>query len=332
MKKYLNMILDKKSLIKNNLQSKSFYIALILSLSLLYFIFKDFDFDYFLLSLKDINAMKLLIASLILMVAVYVRAIRWRYLIQKDNISTHVLYKGQLIGYFINNILPLRAGEFIKSYYVGNKLQEPKTFIFGTVFLERFFDFIGLLFLIILMLNSSLLDVILDNFSYVIFAVLVLFLIGILAMYSFKKEFFKEKIKNRLTYFIVNIINGFSKISNLNILISLFLTIIIWSIYILEVHLVQSAFNIELSLHESIFILLISSIFMLLPAIPGNFGTFEASVVSSFVLFEKYNIDAHVDDVVGFSLVLHLVSYIPYTIFGFIYCLQEIKFLLIKIK
>ena len=112
-------------------------------------------------------------------------------------------------------------------------------------------------------------------------------------------------------------------------MLSLLLTIIIWSVYILEVYLVQSAFNISLGFYESIFILLVSSISMILPAVPGNFGTFEGSVIYSFYLFEKYNIGTYVDDI-GFSFILHLVSYIPYTIFGFIYFIQETKFLLKK--
>ena len=68
---------------------------------------------------------------------------------------------------------------------------------------------------------------------------------------------------------------------------------------------------------------------MILPAVPGNFGTFEGSIAYSFLVFEKYNIGNYVDDF-GFSFILHLVSYIPYTLVGFIYCIQEFKFLLIK--
>ena len=38
--------------------------------------------------------------------------------------------KGQLIGYFGNNIFPFRAGELIKAYYIGNKYINPYGYYF----------------------------------------------------------------------------------------------------------------------------------------------------------------------------------------------------------
>ena len=324
MKKYLNMILDKRKHIQNNF----FYIGVVLSIVLLYLAFKDFNYSQFILSIKNIDSFKILLATLLLIFAVYLRALRWHFIIQEKNLSTKILCKGQFIGYFINNVFPLRAGEFIKAYYVGNKTGKSKTIILGTVFLERLFDFLGLIFLMLVLLNSNLLHIVFDNFTY-IYVILLILLIGLLLLFSFKRNFFKEKIKTRLNDFIFNVVNGFSRIKIYNFMLSLLLTIIIWSVYILEVYLVQSAFNINLGFYESIFILLVSSISMILPAVPGNFGTFEGSVIYSFYLFEKYNIGTYVDDI-GFSFILHLVSYIPYTIFGFIYFIQETKFLLKK--
>ena len=321
------MILDRNKY----LQSKSFYIGIFISLSLLLLAFKDFSCEDFITSLKNVILYKILLASFLLMLAVYFRGLRWKYIIQKENISTFFLYKGQLIGYFVNNVFPLRLGEFIKAYYVGSKIKKSKSFILGTVFLERFFDFIGLIFLIFFLINSRLLNIFIQNFLYVFIGVLIIILLGLFLIYLLKNSFFKNKIKLKFNILIFNIFDGFSKVENKNILISLFLTLIIWGIYILEVYLVQSAFNINLGIYEVIFILLVSSVSMFLPAAPGNFGTFEGAIIYSFFIFEKYNIGIY-NDIFGFSLILHLVSYIPYTIFGFIYCVRDTKFLLTKDK
>ena len=64
---------------------------------------------------------------------------------------------------------------------------------------------------------------------------------------------------------------------------------------------------------------------MILPGMPGNFGTFEGSVIYSFILFSNYGIYNITDDF-GFAFILHLVSFVPYTIFGFIYFITELKF------
>ena len=55
---------------------------------------------------------------------------------------------------------------------------------------------------------------------------------------------------------------------------------------------------------------------MILPGIPGNFGTFEGSIIYSLSLF---NI---VDDF-GFSFILHFISYIPYTMLGCLYFFKD---------
>ena len=83
------------------------------------------------------------------MLVIYLRALRWKLLLNSSKrFNVNDLYKGQLIGYFGNNILPLRAGELIKAYYIGNKYGKSKSKIFGSIILERIFDFLGLFFLL----------------------------------------------------------------------------------------------------------------------------------------------------------------------------------------
>ena len=114
------------------------------------------------------------------------------------------------------------------------------------------------------------------------------------------------------------IINGFSILNKKNIIPVIILTMMIWSIYICEVYLVLNAFKLELDIFYACFILLISSVSMLLPGIPGNFGSFEGSVVYALSLF-------NITDDFGFSFILHFISYLPYTIFGFIYFISDIE-------
>ena len=93
----------------------------------------------------------------------------------------------------------------------------------------------------------------------------------------------------------------------------------------MEVYIVQSAFNMDLTINHTVFILFVSSISMILPGMPGNFGTFEGSIIYSFILFEKYDL-CNITDDFGFAFILHLVSFIPYTVFGFIYFISNLKF------
>ena len=95
-------------------------------------------------------------------------------------------------------------------------------------------------------------------------------------------------------------------------------SIIIWINYILVVYLVQLSFQLELSLMQSILLLLISTVVLSIPALPGNIGTFEGSVVYTLSLYG-------ITDNFGFGFILHSVSFIPYTLLGLMYFVKERK-------
>ena len=319
------MILDKKKYFNKTIYNKTFFVTILASFLLILFSLKDFDFLKFKHAFENVVFSYLLIASFLLMLVVYLRALRWKILLNNKKLNVKDLYKGQLIGYFGNNILPLRAGELMKAYYIGNKYNKSKSNIFGSVILERIFDFLGLFFLLLLLVKSNLKNIIFDHFFYGLIIILAMVFLGISVsyFYNFKKN--SSSIKIKMNNIISNVLEGFVNLNNNNIFPSILLTLLIWFIYVLEVYIVQSAFSMGLSINHSIFILFVSSISMILPGMPGNFGTFEGSVIYSFILFGNYGIYNITDDF-GSAFILHLVSFIPYTIFGFIYFITELKF------
>ena len=319
------MIIDKRYFL-----NKSFYLSILISLLLIFYSLQDFNFVKFKQAFSSANIYSLFLASLLLMFVIVLRALRWKLLLYNNNqINTKDLYKGQLIGYFINNILPLRIGEVLKAYYIGNKYDKSKSKIFGSIILERIFDFLGLFFLLLYLINSDLKNIIFDHFYYGLIIVLSIAFSGLIIsyFYSFKKTNISLKLK--FNNIISNILDGFGSLNNHNIVPAIFLTLIIWFVYILEVQIVQSAFNMSLNINHVIFILFVSSLAMILPGIPGNFGTFEGSVIYSFILFGQYGF-INISDDFGFAFILHLVSFIPYTTFGFIYFVSELKFFINK--
>ena len=113
-----------------------------------------------------------------------------------------------------------------------------------------------------------------------------------------------------------DIIDGFASINKMNFLLSVFYTILIWISYIVVVYLVQESMSLNLSFIQCIFVLLISSIALMIPSLPGNIGTFEGSIVYTLLLFG-------IEDGFGFAFILHAVSFIPYTLFGLFYLIEQ---------
>jgi uncharacterized protein (TIRG00374 family) len=79
-------------------------------------------------------------------VAVYFRAVRWRYLLSPMRSFKIVrLYPVVIIGYMANNLLPIRLGELIRSYHLAQRERFSTGAAFATVIVERIYDGITLL-------------------------------------------------------------------------------------------------------------------------------------------------------------------------------------------
>lgn len=75
--------------------------------------------------------------------AVYLRALRWRHLIDPiQSIPTAPLFRAVAIGFMANNIFPLRMGELARCWYLARETGANTAAVFGTVMLERALDIV----------------------------------------------------------------------------------------------------------------------------------------------------------------------------------------------
>lgn len=85
-------------------------------------------------------------AIAIYFVAVLFRAVRWRFLLRPLRaIPVMRLYPVVIIGYMANNLLPVRLGEVVRSYYLARQENFSTSPALATVAVERIFDGITLL-------------------------------------------------------------------------------------------------------------------------------------------------------------------------------------------
>jgi uncharacterized protein (TIRG00374 family) len=95
-------------------------------------------------------------------VSAVLRSVRWRYLLRKlSSAGTVALYPIVIIGYMANNLMPLRTGELVRAYVLGERHGVSKAAAIGTIAVERVFDGVVLVgFLVfagaLLGLNSEL--------------------------------------------------------------------------------------------------------------------------------------------------------------------------------
>ena len=97
-------------------------------------------------SLRQANYLYVIPAIALYFVAVYFRAVRWRYLLSPiASFQVSRLYPVVVIGYLANNLLPARLGELVRAYYLSQREHCSASTALATVMVERVYDGLTLL-------------------------------------------------------------------------------------------------------------------------------------------------------------------------------------------
>jgi uncharacterized protein (TIRG00374 family) len=97
-------------------------------------------------ALRDADYFLLAPSIVVYFIAVFFRAVRWQYLLTPMGLfPVRRLYPVVVIGYMANNLLPVRLGEFVRSYFLARRENVKATSALGTIAVERVYDGITLL-------------------------------------------------------------------------------------------------------------------------------------------------------------------------------------------
>ena len=305
-----------------NLKNLSFLIkpqsiiGIIISTLGIWWAFKDFKLVAFINSIKDLHYEYIILACLLIIFSVVLRAIRWKMLFREsDNVKVYPLYKYELIGYFGNNVLPLRLGEVLRTYILGKRYKLSKSYVFGTIVLERLLDTLSLMVLSILLLFIYPIE---DSLKEIIYYGLGMgFAIIVILIIMSKLNLIKSE--NKILKLISNFIDGFKNIDASKIPLLFLLGLSTWAIYWFDIYLIQYAFDFGMNPAQSLLVLVVTSLFMSIPSAPGMIGTFHAGVKLVMVDIFKFSIA----DADAFAIVLHAYGFISYTILGAIYFMRS---------
>jgi uncharacterized protein (TIRG00374 family) len=147
----------------------------------LYLAFRGQDLGEIRDSLRQVNLWWLAPALLMYFVGVWLRAVRWTVLLKPLNstITSRAMLPTVVIGYMANNVLPLRAGELVRSYLVGKRYNVRKTSVLATIAVERIFDgFTMLGFMLVATIFVSFTSQ-LQHLALIAFVVFTVLLIGL---------------------------------------------------------------------------------------------------------------------------------------------------------
>lgn len=294
----------KKNSLFNNLIK--IILPLVLGIIILYFLFKDINFNDVWHILKDANWAILLFSLIFGLLGNTIRGYRWQLFIKPLGYNPKVsnLNYATYGGYAINFALP-RAGELWKCSAISKEENIPFTKAFGTMILDRIFDTITVfcITLIAFFFNmrffiqqleskqealDTIFQILKSPLLYIAIAAAII--TAYIVFKYFKENFIVRKIKG----FLSDMGNDMKAIWKMKTKGRLLLyTLGIWGSYFLYFYITFFAFDFtkDLGLAAGLTAFALSSISMGVPS-NGGLGPWQLAVVAALILYPVTELEA----------------------------------------
>ena len=116
-------------------------VLFLITLIFLYFVFVNLDINELIRNIKKFDIKYIIFLSISIICSLACRGICFKQLISKTiNVPLKELVPLCLTSASLNIVLPARAGDIFRAFFIGQKYKVSKIKIFGTVMLERIFD------------------------------------------------------------------------------------------------------------------------------------------------------------------------------------------------
>lgn len=299
-----------------------------LSLWLLYLMFRDVDWRILGSTAFSVSPTLLLAAIIVLGIDYFFRLLRWHSMLHVagSNIALRQCARPLLIGFALNNLLPLRAGDVARVVAFQAAIGISRAHILGTLVVERLFDLLVLLAIlgvslawapmqgdtlawarpIAIMAGAGLLGILAICLALAlsarIFAGLSMLLLWLLG--STRGQRVLERIEQLRSALLLladpRALATFVALSTLAWVLEGFV------FGLVALALAQDTAGIWLAMA-------VGNLGTLLPGAPGHFGTFDFFAMHGLMAFDV----AH-ETAAGFALLVHLILWVPVTLVGLV--------------
>lgn len=290
-----------------------------ISAIVLYLILKDVSLPDLALVFAKGNYWWLVPGTVVMVIAMWLRAVRWRVLLE-DRLPNLRSFHIQNASNYLNNVLPLRLGELAKAYLAGRNSSVTTMQALSTVFLERILDvltmFVFLLAVLPLVPNQGVIVGAGETAAAIAVAgVVVLFVAAAMreralriasAMIGFLPEALREGLLRWADEFLLGIRAAGGK----RLIIAVFWSFLIWASWGLATYCLCAIFF-PTQLYQAIFLNCAQALGLSIPSAPSGAGIYEGATVAGLAVF---GISREVALAVG--LAGHIYTFIVIAVFG----------------
>ncbi len=264
----------------------------IITVVALYYAFRGVDWRDLIAHAGNANPLYIAAAFGLTMLSYLLRARRWQFFFPKRVISFVDAAKVLILGFFMNNVLPARAGEFVRAHLGAKVTHEKRTLVLATIASERLADGLTIsLMFVVFALNLG--DANISHNMLYVAALFAAAAIGVVTLLVFRETLFQfvEKFvvrydnkASRYTFDRFKVfVHGLSPLTMKNKApILIFWSLIIWTIELGVYHFIAKGYEADLPLSYCVLFLVAVNFSSLIPAAPGGIGVIE--VITTAVL------------------------------------------------
>ena len=293
------------------------------SIACLVLVYRGFDWESQLPRIRQ-TPWPYIVAAVIADIAVYcVQGWRWNELLKPvGTLPAWRTMQAIYIGLFVNEVLPLRPGEVLRSFVQARWAQIPFSVVLSSVVIERVFDGIWLILAFFVTSLFVQLPPLLVIGSQILGVALVL--LGAMLAFAILYRPQAEKWLHPKIRILLDALEAMGRSP------SFYRSFLISSLYLLlqagPIYFVQKVFGLNLSFGACMAVLVILRLGSIPPQAPGNVGSFQALAVIGVMLF---GIDRQ--SATSYATLLFIVITVPLWVVGFVALLAtKMKFSLLS--
>ena len=327
-------------------------VGILLSILLLWFLFRDTDWGVLGLALRQVEISWLLLAFLLSFVSFIVRVQRWSYVVRATQpASFRSIFSATQIGLLVNCLVPARIGDVVRAYVLTTLEKIPFTRSLTLVALDRINDIFALVTVLLIALfsfpsnvdiefaagafgnaesfevSSSLIQPVTVSLIVALFVV-----IAVLVFLYFRQDIVLrlldrliEPISTRaaawLRMMFLNFAAGMHIFkSGIQMTTSAFLSLATWGLVVLSLATLLKAFNVEFPWYGPFLMLAMLGVFTAVTVTPGLVGQYHIPVIASLLMLQP---EMNVNEAKAVAIVSHLVALLPPVVLGVYSMLSE---------
>jgi uncharacterized protein (TIRG00374 family) len=305
-------------------------IGIAVSLGLLFWTLKDVSFAEVWHYTRQARLGPLLATVALATVPFYLRIFRWKLLLRSDageTVRNVPLWHATAIGFMANNILPFRAGEFLRAFSISRLAPVRVTSALSSLVVERLFDGIVIVTLLLIGLfgagipaDAKIGTVMVSGLA----TKMAILCVGLLAVAVLVLAFPRPAeaivrrlvpsapLAERLVGAIEGIRLGLGALKSPARIAGVVLwSFVIWLVNALSFYAGFKALGISVGLSGALLLQSLLILGIAVPSTPGYVGVFEAAIKAVLALFAVPSGIA-----VAYALTYHVTTFIPITILG----------------